>query len=149
MSPRQFAKERPMKRLGIVIACAAAVVGVPLAAAAKPAAPQSHKPGHPGTSIVAYQFVGTVVSVTPATTTTPARIVVHVRHVNRHAHTLVGTDVTFTITAKTKITKRGKAHATVANLKVNDVVHIFSRAPRTLPATFAGFIARTIHDSTK
>jgi hypothetical protein len=98
---------------------------------------------------VPYLFAGTVVSTTAADPTAvppvPATVTVMIKRANRHGKAFRGQNVTFTITDKTRIWKRGVASPAVGDLAMGDRVHIKAWGPRNAGPTFA-FQARWIHD---
>lgn len=120
-----------------------ALCAVPAAAAARPATHPAHPVRHP----VRYVIVGDVVSATPAASAdAPATLVVHVVRGNRFAHKLVGSDVTVLVGARTRLRDRQGHAITFDQIAAGNRVQLVSRAPRVLPADFAGFLAGWLRD---
>ncbi len=134
-----------LKRIAFLSLASVALVAGGVAQATPGTHPTHPKKPHN----VPFIFAGVVVSTTAADTTTGAKatVTITVKRSNRHGRAFRNQAVTLTITDTTRMWKRGKGAATVADLLTGDRVHVKSWAPRGSGPGFA-FDARWIRDFT-
>jgi hypothetical protein len=117
-----------MKRLIIFLVAALTVPTSVAIAKGPPASPGRSAPN------VTYVLKGTLSAFTPydSTTSTDGKITIHVVHSNYHGRMLRNSDLTFPVTAKTRITYRNGTSLATGTATAKGVLTV--HAPRRIPA---------------